>query len=60
MTLRTLYQYVRALTRPVTRQLKNRGSGRAVTQTVTLPTLYQYVGALTRPVTRQLKNRGKE
>ena len=49
VTLPTLYQYVSALTRPVTRQLKNRRSGRAVPQTETLPTLYQYIGSLTRP-----------
>ena len=60
MTLRSLYEYVSSLTRPVTILLRNRGSGRAVPQTETLPTLYQYVGSLTRPVTIQFKNRGSE
>ena len=49
MTLRGLYGYMTALTRPI-RYTEETGGGKWLRRrTETLPTLCQYVGALTRP-----------
>ena len=48
MPLRSLYQYVGALTRPIRYMEETRG-GENLPQTETLPTLYRYIGSLIRP-----------